>query len=181
MPSVFDADTYLQSLGCSGLTVRMKLLYDANRLSVRLQRTFLFDARCEAWKNGPVYLALWNRPDDYGDPTNLAPVAKAILDFVFARLGRASGKRLSERSHDFPEWVKSREGLAATDTGNREITFADIKEALSHELHVEEGGIVCIPNSPDYIGRMKNRLKEVVFLGTVLQPLFATKASVVGH
>jgi uncharacterized phage-associated protein len=140
---------------------------------VRLQRDFLFDARCEGWKNGPVYPALWHHPDDYGDPSNLTAAQKAILNFVFTKLGRATGKQLSKRSHDFSEWIKSREGLSATDTGSREIRFADITEALSNELNIEEDGKVCCPNSTEYIAGMKSRLKELVFFGTVLKPLLA--------
>jgi len=157
----------------------MKVLYEGNRLSVRLLRRLLFEERCEGWKNGPVYVALWRHPDKYESPETLSPVDKEILRFVTKKLGRATGQQLSARSHEVPEWIASREGLSDTEQGRRPITFAAIRKAISKELHIEEDGkTVCIPDPIDYASthfkHFKNRLKELELYQHVLKPLLTT-------
>jgi len=174
MATVHDLDTFIQQLGGTGITSRMKYANECNRLSVRLRRKLIFSSRCEGWEKGPVYPDLYHRQDDQGDPSALTPADRAIAVFVFNKLRHCSGKQLSKRSHDFPEWLKSREGLADNERGNREITFADITEALSQELHIEEGDIACFPDSPEYISaHLPSRLKELAFFQQVLKPLLA--------
>ncbi len=175
-PNVFDADTYLQNLGCSGLTVRIKTLYAANRLKVRLLRQPLFSNRCEGWENGPVYPELWRTPNRFGDVTRLGSIDREILTFVFKRSRHLSGKQLSKLSHAFPEWVSSRQGFADKDRGNREITLDAILSALTSELHIEAGEVVCapLPSSREDINTLKQRMGEVVFFNTVLKPLLPT-------
>jgi len=151
----------------------MKVLYEANRLSVRLLRRLIFEDRCEGWKNGPVYVDLWRGSAHGGDIGALSATDRELLRFAFKKLGRASGKQLSVRSHTFPEWIEARQDLSDADHSNHPITLASIRKALSKELRIEADGSVCIPNDPKYIASMKNRLKEVVFFEDVLKPLLA--------
>jgi uncharacterized phage-associated protein len=154
----------------------MKVLYEGNRLSVRLLRRLIFENRCEGWKNGPVYVDLWRNPDRYESTDTLAAVDKEILRFVTKKLGKATGAQLSARSHDFPEWIESRSGLSDSDLGNRPITFATIRKAISQELHIEgDGKTVCIPNPIDYASthfeHFKSRAKELALYQNVLKLL----------
>jgi uncharacterized phage-associated protein len=174
MPTVLDADRFIRELGCSGLTVRMKVLYEGNRLSVRLLRRLIFEDRCEGWRNGPVYPALWNNQSAPGEVGLLSQADKAILTFVCGKLGRASGRHLSARSHGFPEWLDARKGVADGDRSNNPIGFAAIQEAIREEengFYIDERGYavqsVFISNS---------RLKELRFYASSVLPLLQQTA-----
>lgn len=147
----------------------MKVLYEANRLSVRLLRRLIFDDRCEGWKNGPVYPYLWSNQDVAGDTSNLSASDKAILTFVHRKLGRASGRHLSDRSHNFPEWIESRKRVAPGDRGNEPITLSAIQKAIRNEedgFYIDDCGYatqsVFISNS---------RIKELRFYVSEILPL----------
>lgn len=169
MATVLDADRFIRQLGCSGLTVRMKVLYEGNRLSVRLLRRLMFEERCEGWKNGPVYPALWGNQTESGNTSTLSEVDKAILTFVCEKLGRATGKHLSARSHRFPEWLEARKGVGSGDRSNNAITFVAVQKAVRQEengFYIDERGYavqsVFISNS---------RLKELRFYASNVLPL----------
>jgi uncharacterized phage-associated protein len=175
MVTVFDADRFVQESGCSGLTVRMKVLYDANRLSVRLRGRLIFEDRCEGWKNGPVYPALWSNQNLQGSTKALSEADRAILTFVCRKLGRVSGKHLSARSHGFREWIEARKGITDRARGNNPITFVTIQEAIRKEedgFYIDERGYavqsVFISNS---------RLKELRFYASSILPLVQQQAA----
>ena len=96
----------------------------------------LFRARIEAWANGPVVPALYQkhrgcfRISDWpsGDPTRLTSsergTIKAVLDFY----GDKSGAWLSELTHRERPWRDARRGLGPGDRGQREITLAAMAE-----------------------------------------------------
>jgi hypothetical protein len=179
-PTVFDADTYLQSRGCTGLTKRLKTLYDANRLALRLLDLPILDPECRGWMNGPVYVELWADPVHTGDPTTLSAIDRALLDYTLQSLARVSGAELSQRSHEYPEWIAARKGIPASARGNNLITLTAIRSAIKQEVHLENEGATAVipsPDSPAIIRSMKTRTKEIQVFATVLKSLLAQTAS----
>jgi hypothetical protein len=117
---------------------------------------------------------LWRNPGRRGDPQTLSTIDRALLDFTLKQNTRISGKQLSAMSHEYPEWIESRMGLSPTARGNQKITIGAVRTALSKEQRLEDNGatvVIPTPLTPEVIGSMKTRIKEITFFGQVVKPL----------
>jgi uncharacterized phage-associated protein len=94
----------------------------------------LFDEPIQAWKNGPIARALWNRHRGYdtvrtwvGEPSNLAVDQQTTIRRVLMFYGQLSGNELSQLSHSETPWREARTGLKPNEAGTQEITQAAMK------------------------------------------------------
>lgn len=96
----------------------------------------LFRAQIQAWANGPVVPALYQRhrgtyelakwPE--GNASRLAEGEKSTVDAVLAFYGDKTGQWLSALTHDERPWRDARRGLAEGERGAREITLEAMAE-----------------------------------------------------
>jgi uncharacterized phage-associated protein len=151
-PTLFDFDAYMcQQLGGSGTVARKvarhKLLYAVQRLSIATTGKRAFDARCEAWALGPVFVELQKHPDRVGNPSALSAADRQLCETVLAKIGHLSGKELAIRSHRrYPEWRAARKGLKPTECGHREISPGVIRAMTYEQLRVEGDKIIFEAN-----------------------------------
>lgn len=99
----------------------------------------LFDARIEAWPNGPVVVDLYRNhrgrfsvdawPD--GDPSRLSKSERATIDIVIEDYGALTGRQLSHLTHAEDPWREARGGLPATAYSNNEITPSALQSYYS--------------------------------------------------
>jgi uncharacterized phage-associated protein len=134
--SIFDFDAYLRQLleprrGTLGQVARHKLLYAVHRLAICKTDKPAFQARCEAWKLGPVFVELWNSPNQIGNPDVLTTKHKRFCELVARILGTQSGRSLAARSHaKYPEWHEARRA-SRWKKFNAEITVDAIRKQLA--------------------------------------------------
>jgi uncharacterized phage-associated protein len=151
-PTLFDFDTFIcQQLGGSGKVARKvarhKLLYAVQRLSIATTGKPAFDARCEAWALGPVFVELQMHPSRAGNPSALSAADRQLCETVLAKIGHLSGKELAIRSHRrYPEWQAARKGLKPTECGHREISPGVIRAMTYEQLRVEGDKIIFEAN-----------------------------------
>lgn len=136
MSSVHDVASYiLRKQGSMSTWKLQKLVYYAQAWSLAWDEKPLFNARIEAWANGPVVKALYVKHRNtfsveewpYGDGGRLTDGQRDTIDRVLADYGRLSGRQLSLLAHAERPWRDAREGLGATDPGNREITLESMQ------------------------------------------------------
>jgi uncharacterized phage-associated protein len=116
-----------------------KLVYYCQAWHLVWEERPLFDAKIEAWANGPVspYLYRQHRGEfrvtrwPMGDPKRLRPDERETIQVVLATYGDLSGQRLSELTHREPPWRDARRGLEPGERGHREITHAAMAEFYS--------------------------------------------------
>lgn len=131
MASIFDFDAALRQrlepkFGTIGLVARMKLLYAVHRTAIAKTSNPAFTGVCRAWKMGPVFVDLYERPNLGGNPGTLTDAERSYVDWVARVLGATSGRKLAARSHcRYPEWVEAKRKPV-----NNEITVAAIRNAL---------------------------------------------------
>ena len=120
-----------------------KLCYYAQAWSLALLRSPLYSERIEAWAHGPVIPALYGRFRKYGwqsiDPTELRtdPLAqlsdreKELLDAVWDRYGKLSGRELEELTHQEAPWKNAYGDRLPGTRCDTEITQADMTQFYS--------------------------------------------------
>jgi uncharacterized phage-associated protein len=113
-----------------------KLLYYSQAWSLVWDDRPLFNARIEAWANGPVvptvyrvhrgnyYVEQW----PYGDRRALTSDEQDTVDAVLEKYGNKSSQWLSELTHREKPWRDARRGLGPLDPGNQEISLASMAE-----------------------------------------------------
>lgn len=113
-----------------------KLLYYCQAWSLVWDGKPLFRAPIQAWANGPVVRAVYNkhrgmfRVDRWGegDPSRLtkdeAETVRAVLRFY----AKKSGHELSALTHRERPWMDARKGLDPGDRSEREISWASMAE-----------------------------------------------------
>jgi uncharacterized phage-associated protein len=124
-----------------------KLVYYSQAWSTVWDDRVLFPERIEAWANGPVVPALYQKhrgefeirawPD--GDPSALDEDARATVDAVMEYYGWRNAQTLSDMTHSEDPWRLARAGLPDGERGNREITPASMSEYYS-SLREDDGG-----------------------------------------
>ncbi|WP_026927429.1 Panacea domain-containing protein [Granulicoccus phenolivorans] len=90
----------------------------------------LFQARIEAWMNGPVVRDLYDqhrgnfRVTEWpaGDATALTANERETIDVVLANYGDLAPQTLSEMTHRENPWREARRGLRPTARSDREIS-----------------------------------------------------------
>ena len=137
MANVHDVAAYLLK-HCGPMTAMklQKLVYYSQAWSLVWDEKPLFPDRIEAWANGPVVPALYERHRGAfkveswppGDPRNLTKDELETIDAVCRAYGNKSSQWLSDLTHMEAPWRDARNGLALGERGNAEITHAALAE-----------------------------------------------------
>jgi uncharacterized phage-associated protein len=147
MISVHDVARYiLEKRGTLTAMKLQKLVYYCQAWSLVWDERPLFEARIEAWANGPVVPVLYAEHKGMfeverwpkGDPGHLDATAKETIDAVLKFYGDRSSQWLSELTHQEAPWLEARLGLAIGERGNQEITLASMAEYYG-SLHAAQG------------------------------------------
>lgn len=141
MSSVFDvADYILKRMGKLPAMKLQKLVYYTQAWSLVWDDKPLFGARIEAWANGPVVPALFqkhrgqfevSRQDVGGDYSGLSDKQRETIDAIIAHYGNHSSQWLSDLTHAEKPWKQARQGLAPGERGNQTITLESMAEYYS--------------------------------------------------
>ena len=115
-----------------------KLVYYCQAWSLVWDETPLFDEAIEAWANGPVVRALYLRHQGQfnvnrwlGNPNKLSDLQKETILKVLEFYGDLPSQVLSDLTHQEAPWLDARQGLSATDRGQRIIPHAAMAEYYS--------------------------------------------------
>ena len=137
MATVFDVARYiltrLDEDGKLPVTTwkLQKLVYYSQAWSLVWDDAPLFEAPIQAWANGPVCPVLYRHTkaslrysaaaEIDGNPRSLTETQRETVDEVIKHYGRHAPQYLSELTHSELPWQEAREGLSATERGNRAI------------------------------------------------------------
>lgn len=131
MANVHDVAAYiLRRQGPMSAMKLQKLVYYSQAWHLVWDDGPLFDAPIEAWANGPVVHALFDRHRGAftvtnwpgGDARRLTKDERETIDAVLRDYGSLSGRQLSHLTHGEEPWRRAREGLGPTDRSSNEIT-----------------------------------------------------------
>jgi len=129
------ASYVLQSLGPMRSMKLQKIIYYGQAWSLAWSGNPLFAEPIQAWKDGPITRALWNRHKGLdvirkwnGNPDALSIEQKTVLNRVFAFYGRLSGNDLSTLTHAEKPWIDARRGLQKHEPGTQEISHEAMRE-----------------------------------------------------
>ena len=140
--SVFDVANYI--LDKKGFMTAMKiqkLVYYSQAWSLVWDEEELYQEEIQAWANGPVVKDLYiahrgefriRRQFDDGDKNKLSPRQQSNVDKVLDFYGNKSSQWLSDLTHNELPWIISRNGLAASERGDKEITTSSMAEYYSN-------------------------------------------------
>ncbi len=137
MASVHDVAKYILK-NQRGITTwkLQKLVYYSQAWSLVWDEKPLFQARIEAWANGPVVPALYRLHrgqylvSDWpkGNPRALSKREKETVDVILGFYGDKTSQWLSDLTHQEPPWKEARNGLPPGARGSAEITQAAMAE-----------------------------------------------------
>jgi len=135
---VIDVAAYILNKQGSMTAMKLqKLVYYSQAWSLVWDERPLFQARIEAWANGPVARVLYyehqgkfrvSRKSIEGSARALSPQERETVDAVLAYYGEKPSQWLSDLTHAEGPWLGARAGLQAGERGNREITKASMAE-----------------------------------------------------
>jgi uncharacterized phage-associated protein len=135
---VHDVAAYILSKhGPMSAMKLQKLLYYSQAWGLVWDEKPLFDARVEAWANGPVVPEIYQRHRGIfmlgkswskGDPEALDQDERETVTAVLDYYGDKSSLWLSNLTHREDPWLHARTGLAPGERGNQEITHAAMEE-----------------------------------------------------
>ena len=143
--SVHDVAAYiLQKCGEMSAMKLQKLVYYSQAWSLVWDERPLFSERIEAWIGGPIVPALFAQyegtfsPKEWsmGDADALDDDGRETIDVILKGYGNKNAQELHDLTHREDYWKAAREGLAANERGNREITHGamyEFYEALRNE------------------------------------------------
>ena len=135
--TVHDAAAYILARKGRIPAVKLhKLLYYSQAWSLVWDERRLFRARIEAWANGPVVPAVYQkhrrqysvRTWRWGSPTALDRDAVETIDAVLDFYGDKSSTWLSSLTHRERPWKEARGNLLPGEIGSTEITPAAMAE-----------------------------------------------------
>lgn len=137
MASIHDVAAYI--LKKQGLMTAMKLqklVYYCQAWSLVWDERPLFKQRIEAWANGPVAPALYNKHRGkynvsgwpYGQCQNLSDTEKETIDAVLKFYGDKTSQWLSDLTHQEAPWRDARKGIPPGEPSETEITHAAMAE-----------------------------------------------------
>ncbi len=137
MASAHDVAAYiLQQLGSVTAMKLQKLVYYSQAWSLVWDEHPLFQARIEAWANGPVVPTLyaehrgqfkvssWTK----GEPAKLKRHERETIDAVLKFYGDKTSQWLSDLTHRERPWVEARAGLLPGERGEAVISLASMAE-----------------------------------------------------
>ena len=145
MSTVFDAAAYLyERLGAMSTMKLQKLVYYSQAWSLVFDSRKLFEDDIEAWANGPVVRALFDKHRGqytigrellaYGSSDNLDQDAKATIDRVVEAYGHLDANQLIALTHRELPWREAREGVADFARSNNVISTDTMQEYYSAKL-----------------------------------------------
>ena len=130
--SVHDVAAYILSKQSPMSAMKLqKLTYYCQAWSLVWDDRPMFPEPIQAWANGPVVPALWERHRGrfnldrqwaIGDPGRLDEDARETVDVILRDYGDKSAQWLSDLTHAERPWAEARRGMAAGDRGSAEIT-----------------------------------------------------------
>ena len=136
MATVADVAEYiLRSWGPMSAWKLQKLVYYSQAWHSVWEDRPLFNARIEAWANGPVVRDLYNihagrftvKSVD-GNPASLDASESETIDVVLLHYGDKSSQYLSDLTHMEDPWRKARVGVPDGERSTNEITLESISE-----------------------------------------------------
>lgn len=141
MATVFDVARYiLEKYGSMSAMKLQKLVYYSQAWSLVWDDEPLFEEPIEAWANGPVVPALYEKHrgifkvDPWrvgGDPSILTDTQRATIDTVCDVCYSLNAQQLSDMTHNEAPWRDAREGLRDGERGHKEITHEAMSEYYS--------------------------------------------------
>lgn len=136
--SVLDVAQYiLERLGSMTTWKLQKLCYYSQAWSLVWDDEPLFTERIEAWANGPVIPALYEKHKGQfsisrvqGEPTKLSDSQRETVDAVLGTYGYKTPVWLSELTHSEEPWQRARhrDRLGPGERGNSKISLGDMAE-----------------------------------------------------
>lgn len=115
-----------------------KLVYYCQAWSLVWDEKPMFSEPIEAWSNGPVVRALFEKHRAKfevakwsGDTNRLSKVQRETINAVLAFYGGKSSQWLSDLTHQERPWAEARWGISPGERGNRQITHAAMMEYYS--------------------------------------------------
>lgn len=139
MANVFDVAEYvLQARGPMSAWKLQKLVYYSQAWHTVWDDVPLFDARIEAWANGPVVRDLYSRHAGQftvrtvnGNPDELSGDERESVDIVLDHYGHRSSQYLSDLTHMEAPWRDARRGVPDGERSTNEITLEAMSEYYS--------------------------------------------------
>lgn len=137
MATVTDvAQCILERTGPISSWKLQKLVYYAQAWHCVWEDKPLFEAKIEAWANGPVCRELYERHRGNfvieafagGDSSRLNEDERETVDKIVEYYGKYGGQQLSDLTHMEAPWKNARAGLATSERGNVEITLEAMSE-----------------------------------------------------
>jgi uncharacterized phage-associated protein len=134
------ADYILQQRGSMSAMKLQKLMYYAQAWHLVWEDKELFNERIEAWANGPVVPALYEKHRGSfilssgffgGDPAILTVDNKDVINRVLEFYGDKDAQWLSDLTHMEDPWKSARLGLTDEERGSNEISTASMAEYYS--------------------------------------------------
>lgn len=130
MASVSAVAFYLASeQGIANKVKLHKVLYYCQAWSLVWDGHALFDARFEAWHNGPVCAEVWRAAQLVPGPLTLAE--RETIDAVVSLYGKFTGTELTQLSHSEVPWLTARQGLAPDERSDVVITTTSMRDFYS--------------------------------------------------
>ena len=141
MANVFDTAKYiLEARGRMSTMKLQKLCYYAQAWSLVWDDCELFPEDFEAWANGPVIPALYQKHKGIfkisprslgGNPNALTPAQKETVNAVCHAYSTLNAQELSDLTHSEAPFINARHGLAPDERGHNAISLADMSEFYS--------------------------------------------------
>lgn len=140
MANVYDVALYiLNRCGPMPAVKLQKLVYYCQAWSLVWDGEELYHERIEAWANGPVVPALYQKHRrrykveasllaKYGDVNNLSVEQKETIEAVLSTYSGISPYGLSQLTHNEKPWIDAREGLDRWDRGRKQISLVSMAE-----------------------------------------------------
>ncbi len=138
--SVCDAANYLlSSLGPVTSMKLQKLMYYCQAWSLVWDEAPLFNEEIQAWANGPVIPALFDKHRGQfrvqsisgGDVNKLSETQRETIDAVIEYYGQKSSQYLVDLTHRESPWLEARAGLPDNIRGRSEITLDEMANYYS--------------------------------------------------
>lgn len=140
MASMNDVASYiLKKTGEITAMKLQKLMYYSQAWSLAWDEKPLFDEEVQAWANGPVVPALYEKHRGQfkisewcaGNPDNLNPEQVETIDSVIEFYGKMNSQVLSDLTHSEEPWKNARKSLPQGERGNTAISHAAMAEYYS--------------------------------------------------
>ena len=127
----------MESLETATTMKLQKLLYYCQGWHLAWDGVLLFDAKIEAWANGPVVYEIYELHrgkywletpwPPQGDPDQLSRDERESVGAVLANYGTWSGDQLSRKAHQERPWLDARGDLAPT-AASRDAISTDVMQ-----------------------------------------------------